>query len=126
MYACLYVGASIIITKPPQDQTVCEGDNVIITCGFDGIDIIPNWIIDGNVFGNTDIMANNMLYAPNVTNTNDTVLIVLSVTASMNGTRTQCELNIRNPILSSTAVLTIMGKAVCKQRIWNIYCIARA
>ena len=108
----MHIGA---ITRPPQDQTVCEGDNVTITCGFDGIDIIPNWIIDGNTFGNTNIMANSMLYAPNVTNTNDTVLIMLSVTASMNGTRTQCELNLRDPILSSTAVLTIMGKVACKQ-----------
>ena len=68
-------------------------------------------------------MADSGLYAPNVNNTNDTVLIMLSVTASMNGTRTQCELNARNSILSSTAVLTIMGKAICKQCNWNIYCV---
>lgn len=60
-------------------------------------------------------MANNMLYVPDVTNTTDTVLIMLSVTASMNGTRTQCELNTLDSILSSTAVLTIMGKAACRQ-----------
>ena len=100
-----------MITKPPQNQTVCEGDNVTITCGFDGSnDIIPNWIINNRTFGNNAITADDMLYAPNVNNTNDTVLIMLSVTASMNGTRTQCELQTRNPVYSSIAVLTITGK----------------
>ena len=66
-------------------------------------------------------MADSGLYAPNVNNTNDTVLIMLSVNASMNGTRTQCELNTRNPILSSTAMLTIMGKSACKS---YMYCRA--
>ena len=63
-------------------------------------------------FGNTGIKSDPTLYSPDVNNTNDTVLIMLEVTASMNGTQTQCEFQFRDPIYSSTAVLTIMGKTI--------------
>ena len=100
-----------MITQPPQNQTICEGDNVTITCGFTDSDITPNWIIDNITLGRHEIMANNRLYVPYVNDTSDTVLIMLSINASMNGTRTQCDIPTRTPIFSAVGVLTIMGKA---------------
>ena len=99
-----------MITKHPQNQTVCKGDNVTITCGYFGLPITPNWIIGDRTFGNTAIMDDDTLYAPSVNSTNDTVLIVISVTASLNGTKTQCEFQTRSAVYSSVGKLTVMGK----------------
>ena len=99
-----------MIIKPPQNQTECEGDNVTITCGFVGIEIRPNWIIDNKILGFQDIRRNDTLYSPEVNDTNDTALIVLSVTSSWNGTRIQCELHTLEVIHSSVGELTVMGR----------------
>jgi len=101
----------IIITKHPQNQTVCEGGNVTVTCGFYGINLIPNWIIGNTTFGASNINNNDMLFTPNTNNTNDTVLILFSITASLNGTEFQCEFQLNPPVYSFIGKLTIMGKA---------------
>ena len=102
---------AVVITHPPQNQTICEGDNVTITCGFTDSDITPNWIIGNLTLGRLEIMFDNRLYVPDVNDTNDTVLIMLSINAAMNGTTTQCEIPTRVVLFSSVGVLTVMGEA---------------
>ena len=101
-----------MFTQQPQDQTVCEGDNVTITCGFLGGNLRPNWIIGNMTFGSRDIMNNDRLYVPVVSNTSDTMLIILSVPLSMNGTGTQCEIPTLMVEYSVVGVLTVIGKAL--------------
>ena len=101
-----------MFTQQPQDQTVCEGDNVTITCGFLGGNVRPNWIIGNMTLGTRDIMSNDRLYVPEVSNTSDTVLIILSVPLSMNGTGTQCEVPTLTVEYSVVGVLTVIGEAL--------------
>lgn len=110
-----------MITKHPQNQIACVRDNVTITCGFYGLPILPNWIIGNRTFGNMEINNNATLYVPIVNNTNDTVLIVLSVSTSFNGTASQCEFQTMQPMYSSVGKLTIMGKIITKLIICKCY-----
>ena len=101
-----------MFTQQPQDQTICEGDNVTITCGFLGGNVRPNWIIGNMTLGTRDIMNNDRLYVPDVDNTTDVMLIILSVPLSMNGTITQCEIPTLVVEYSVVGVLTVMGEAL--------------
>ena len=104
--------ADLIITNPPQNETVCVRDEVNITCGysFSGVTLTPVWRIDDQPF--SESVLNRTIYGlPIVSNTNNTVLTVYSVHERMNKTTFQCELLRQPPLSSSVGMLTVMGKA---------------
>ena len=82
----------LVITNPSQNETVCVGDEVNITCGysFSGVTLTPVWRIDDQPF--SESVLNRTIYGlPMIDNTNNTVLTVYSVHETMNQTSFQCE-----------------------------------
>ena len=71
--------------------------------------VIPIWIIGGTSFSTTEITQSSKFHSPTV-NDSDTVLTVYSVSEQTNRTTFQCELNLRNPVFSPVAILTVLGK----------------
>jgi len=101
----------LVITNPPQDNIVCVGDEVNITCGYNvSVQITPVWRIGGQPFSGSDIENSTIFESPMVTDNLDTVLLVYSADESLNQTTFQCEFTFHPPVLSSTGVLTVMGK----------------
>jgi len=104
----------IVITDPPQDNIVCVGDKVNITCGYElygfSLPLIPVWKINGRTYFDTDITESSLYSSPEVTNLMDTVLIVNSATAPMNGTKFQCEFTVYPIVNSLVGTLTVMGE----------------
>lgn len=110
-YELLYV-TDLVITKPPQDDVVCIGDKVNITCGYEfGVPLAPVWIIGGQTYSVSDIM-NSSLYNSPMVDTADTVLTIYSAIAPMNRTTFQCEFTVKPIVMSSVGILTVMGKVV--------------
>ncbi|XP_065917294.1 protein sidekick-2-like isoform X2 [Dysidea avara] len=98
------------ITIPPQDNVVCVGDEVNITCGYIHIaNLSPTWIIGGVSHSPSEIVDSNMYHLPVVSNSEDTILTINSVSEEMNETTIQCELPISPPVYSSNGTLTVMG-----------------
>ena len=104
--------SGLIITKPPQNDAVCIGDEVNITCGYIySVKLAPVWKISGQTFSVSNIAHSSLYNAPLVDDSEDTLLTVYSATAKMNGTTFQCEFTFRLPTLSSIGKLTVMGKS---------------
>ena len=101
----------VIITNPPQDDVVCIGDNVNITCGYEfSVQLAPVWIIGGRTYSVSDIMRSSLYNSPIVTNTTDTVVTVNAATAQLNRTTFLCEFTVHPIVMSSIGTLTVMGK----------------
>ena len=99
------------MTNPPQDNVVCFGDEVNITCGYNFSVIIPPvWRINQKTYSPSDIMDHTMFESPNVTNSMDTILTVYTTHEMRNQTTFRCELQLVPPVLSSVGKLTLMGK----------------
>jgi len=108
---CIFIG--VVITSPPQNNVVCVGDEVNITCGYNfSIQVPPVWIIGGQTYSGSNIENSTIFELPEVTDTIDTVLILYSADESFNQTSFQCEFQFHPPVQSTTGVLTVMGKIV--------------
>ena len=106
---CLFTG--LVITNPPQNTTVCAGDDVNITCGYSfNIQLRAVWIIGGVSFSTMDFIQSSQFHSPTVNDVSDTVLTVYSVTEQMNETTFQCEFTLVPPVFSTVGILTVMGK----------------
>jgi len=109
-----------VITIPPQNETVCVGDEVNITCGYTFIiSLIPVWLISGRTFSVVDINNSDLYNSPDVANLTDTVLTVTSITGSMNGTTFQCEFTVQPTLLSSVGTLTVYGKILAYLKLYT-------
>ena len=65
MYACMYVHSAVIISKPPENITVCRGSDVNISCGYQWSSRLHvTWIINGTSFDQSAI-ENSPLYQLN-------------------------------------------------------------
>jgi len=110
-YQSCVVHTGPVITNPPQDEMVCVGDEVNITCGYTFIvPLVPVWLINGRTFSVVDIRDSDLYNSPVVANRTDTVLTVTSITGTMNGTTFQCEFTVQPTLLSSIGTLTVYGK----------------
>ena len=90
---------------------MCVGDEVNITCGYAfAIQLSPTWIIGGVSYSPSEIMSSSVYHSPVVSNSEDTILTINSVSEQMNGTTVQCEVPISPPVYSSYGTLTVMGK----------------
>ena len=100
----------LVITNPPQNETVCVGDEVNITCGYTFIiRLNPVWRINDQQFSPSRL--NQTIYRmPKISNTSNTVLTVYSAHETMNQTSFQCLIQSN---LSSAGLLTVMGKVAC-------------
>ena len=102
----MYVFIAVVITRPPENTTVCRGSDVVISCGqnsTDPFDII--WGFNGSTL--SPIPNNPMYWASNQT------LIVLSINYT---TTVQCAVHIlpSNMILqSTTGTVTVVGMCKC-------------
>ena len=112
VFACLFTGLNI--TDPPEDNIiVCVGDEVNITCGYTltlSFKLSLTWIIDGVSYSSSEIMSSSIYHSPVVSNSEDTILTIYSVSEQMNGTTIQCEIPISPPVYSSNGTLTVIGK----------------
>ncbi|XP_065894863.1 uncharacterized protein [Dysidea avara] len=101
------------ITDPPEDNIiVCVGDEVNITCGYTltlSFKLSLTWIIDGVSYSSSEIMSSSIYHSPVVSNSEDTILTIYSVSEQMNGTTIQCEIPISPPVYSSNGTLTVIG-----------------
>ena len=79
--------ADLVITNPPQNEMVCNGDEVNITCGysFSGVTLTPVWEINNQAFSSS--VLNRTIYGlPIVYNSNETVLTLYFAAETMNQT----------------------------------------
>ena len=100
----LYVFIVVVITRPPENTTVCRGSEVIVSCGHNSTtEFNTIWSINGSGF--SSIAENDPLYrASNQT------LIIFSIDST---TTFQClvQILLSSPIiLSSTlGIVTVVG-----------------
>ena len=110
----------LIIIHPPQDVTICAGDDVNITCGYNfSVQIYPLWRRNRQAISYSNIGTNNTFEMPSVADNIDTVLTVYSTNEIVNQTRFQCEFQFLPPVLSSVGILTVMGKVVTESNSTN-------
>ena len=101
----------LVITNPPQDNVVCVGDEVNITCGYNfSVLIPPIWRINQKAYSPSDIMNHTMFESPMVTNSMDIILTVYTTHEMRNQTTFRCEFQLLLPVSSSVGRLTLMGK----------------
>ena len=106
---CSFTG--LVITNPPQNTTVCAGDNVNVTCGYSfNVQLGAVWIIGGVSFSTMDFAQSSQFHSPTVNNASDTVLTVYSASEQINETTFQCEFTLVPPVFSPVGILTVMGK----------------
>ena len=97
----------VVITRPPEDTTVCRGSDVIISCGPNSTDSFDTiWGFNGSQA--TSVVNNRMYQAINQT------LTIFSINYT---TTVQCVVHIRAslPIIltSGTATVTVVGMHLC-------------
>ena len=87
----LIVYFAVTITGPPLNKTVCEGSNVIISCGYQNNSTLPvTWIINGTSYSEEEITNSSMYHLNNPTIPTRYSLTVFSI----NGATTfQCMLH---------------------------------
>ena len=79
------------ITTPPENTTVCRGDRVIISCGYNSPNELPvTWIINGTSFTEDDIVNNRIYQLNNHTTPNK---VSLTVSYISHTTTFQCIVN---------------------------------
>ena len=110
---CLYFVYYIVtITTPPEDTTVCRGNDVTISCGYDSdtpVDVV--WRINGT----TQLLQSDIMNMSSYQVNNPTTPVNYSLTIfSINGTTTiRCSifsqfLNI-TPALGPEVTVTVIG-----------------
>ena len=64
-YLCMHVHSVVIISRPPENATVCRGSDVNISCGYQWASrLYVTWIINGTSF-NQSTLENSPLYQLN-------------------------------------------------------------
>ena len=96
----------VVITRPPEDTTVCRGSDVIISCGHNSTDTFDTvWGFNGSIFS---LIVNGQVYrAINQT------LIIFSINYT---TTVQCSVHITElsiVLTSGTATVTVVGMYKC-------------
>ena len=77
MYALLTV---VIITRPPENTTVCRGSNVTISCGYSSGRALPvTWIINGTSFTQQEVVDSPLYQLINPASPNALSLTVFSI-----------------------------------------------
>ena len=105
----MYTAATI--TAPPENRTVNRGDNVTISCGYEGTSAVPvTWIINGRSFTQHEIV-NSPLYRLNFVLT---PLLTSLTVFSINSTTTfQCiVLSTPNTTTSTSGTIIVSGMFV--------------
>ena len=104
-FMCVFI--VVVITRPPEDTTVCRGSDVIISCGHNSTNAFDTiWSFNGSALS---VIMNSPIYRA----INQTLTIF-----SINYTTTvYCAVNIRvsPPIIltSGTATVTVVGMCKC-------------
>ena len=120
MYVCVY--SVVIISRPPENITVCRGSDVTISCGYlSASRLYVSWIINGTSFDQSAI-ENSPLYQLN----NPVTLMRTSLTIfSINDTTTvQCIVH-STPSATSTLgkIIVNTGMYVCTYTVCVCVCI---
>ena len=120
MYMCVH--SVVIISRPPENITVCRGSDVTISCGYLWASALTvTWIINGTSFDQSAI-ENSPLYQLN----NPVTLMRISLTIfSINDTTTvQCIVH-STPSATSTLrkIIVNTGMYVCTYTVCVCVCI---
>ena len=104
-FMCVFI--AVVITRPPEDTTVCRGSDVIISCGHNSTDTFDTvWGFNGSQVMPVEIFP--MYQAINQT------LTIFSINYT---TTVQCRVHIvvSPPIVltSGTATVTVVGMYKC-------------
>ena len=98
----------VIITRPPENTTVCRGSDVIISCGYQSpIVLTPRWVINNVELSATGIMMSDVYELNNHSTPNATSLTVLSINDT---TTIQCVIPLSDEVFSSVGTVTVIGK----------------
>ena len=103
---CLYSIA--IISRPPENITVCRGSDVNISCGYQWTSRLPvTWIINGTSFDQSAIVNSPLYQLNNLTTPMNISLTIFSINDT---TTVQCIVHSTpNTATSTLAVVTIAG-----------------
>ena len=101
---CVYMRL-LVITKPPENTTVCRGNAVTISCGYRSPTPLPvTWIINGTSFTQQEVVDSPLYQLNNPTSPSIFTLTALSI----NGTTTfQCMIHSTPSITSTLGTITV-------------------
>ena len=99
---CLHL---VAITRPPENKTVCRGNNVTISCGYWCPTVLPvTWIINGSSFTEDEVINSPLYQLNNPTSTMNLSLTVFSI----NDTTTfQCIVHLITNVTSTFGTVTV-------------------
>ena len=94
-----------------MNKTVCRGNNVIISCGYNWVKSPATWMINGTSFNQSDIM-NNPSYEEN--NINRPSIYSLEAYSVNDTTTFQCIIHANPDVTSAQGIVTVTtGTYVC-------------
>ena len=97
---CAICLASVTITIPPENTTVCRGSEVTISCGYNSTNALPvTWIINGTSFSSEEIMDSPLYWLNDLGNPKTVSLVVSSISHT---TTFQCIVHSTPNITTST------------------------
>ena len=108
----------MVITRPPENTTVCRSTEVTISCGYASATAVPvTWIINGMSFDEASLMDNPLYQLDNPTI--NPPLYSLTVFSINHITTFQCIVHATNNqnkpvnITSTRGAVTVIGMYVC-------------
>ena len=95
----------VAITRPPENTTVCRGNDVNISCGYQWSTVLPvTWIINGSSFTEDVIMKSSLYRLNNHTSPSTFSLTIFSI----NDTTTfQCIVHSTTNVTSTLRTVTV-------------------
>ena len=121
VYVYTYFVVTGIITKPPEDTTVCQGGNVTISCEYNStISLSISWIINQSRFRLMELMNMSDNYVPNDSQPDMTSLTVLSLKYTTNFS---CVIPLAPEVFSLVGTVLVLGKCMCIHSCYRVDCI---
>ena len=110
MYVRLCVHPVVTFIAPPENITVCRGNDVNISCGYLWRRGLPTkWIINGTMFSQQELMDSPLYHLNNPTSPMTYSLTLFSISSS---TTFQCVVHSTPTTTSSLGTVTVNGMYV--------------
>ena len=106
----MYVHSVVIISRPPENTTVCRGSDVTISCGYQWASrLYVTWIINGTSF-NQSTLENSPLYQLN--NPASPMGISLTIFSINDTTTVQCIVHSTPNTTSTLGIISVASMYV--------------